>query len=702
MSSHERNVWLQDFLSSIQLSSFYELFVNKLQVTELDHFDYVNSSDLKRIGLSSAAILRLVDALKRYRIEFNLPQSYGSLYSYKRGKHNPFYRLIHPQRENSSVFYTEYEPTMVRSALSFPTSQKPGNEVPKSALLISSDDIIFHDSLGHGTFGVVRRADWKLPCGKWLPVAVKVFKNLPESRNGASNLETILREIQTMHSLDHPNLIRLYGLLLNPPMIVTEFAPLGSLLAHLRARSYNSTASLSHSTFFIDALWNMGIQLASGMAYLSSRNIIHRDLAARNVLLCRASEAEFPLVKIGDFGLARGVFTGTENKSPSDITTDIYKCTSSQPVPIAWSSLEALESGEFSQASDVWSWGVTLWEIWTGGAEPWPHLSTDQLLVKLKSGQRLTYPGSSCPKSMYQLMLACWDSKCDARPSFAYLVKRLKVSQPIAYCALHNLDEADRLGVESGDIVIVFDHNPKNFWWRGQNKRTGEVGSLPRRILDISQNNNHQPLSSNIDQHVPAPIDNYSDSNQPIYEDLQSTYYESLDILISLNEDVPSVSAREEVSDPNDERNILKFSKDFESTIGRQRHFHALNKPTLSSKSERAYEAPEMRSSFESQKRRMPRQPRSDNGGVGIPAPTPCTRSCIFEDLPTKNSRSDEESLIDFDTEIPSSTSNLFSHQNSNLRFSFFQPRFPTPTAPIYESCFLGSQSRATNHFPPL
>ncbi|KAA3682448.1 activated CDC42 kinase 1 [Paragonimus westermani] len=283
-----------------------------------------------------------------------------------------------------------------------------------------------------------------------IPVAVKLLR--PGSMAG-DHFMGFLDELRAMQCLSHPNLIRLHGVVLsNPIMMVTELAPLGSLLLHLRAQSLcaGSTStlrcksSLTSSTvpavptaLQADALWDMSVQIARGMAYLSARGLVHRDLAARNILLAAVRKDEFPQVKIGDFGLVRAVATAAStdaNKRAGDDNDElenkeavdaVYTGRIEQRIPFAWSAPECLRKRVFSQASDIWSWAVTCWEIWTNGAAPWPGQDARQLLSLLETGRRLAWPRSICPRRFYQIMLACWRAESHRRPTFAYLAKRL-------------------------------------------------------------------------------------------------------------------------------------------------------------------------------------------------------------------------------------------------------------------------------------
>ncbi|PNJ07575.1 TNK2 isoform 15, partial [Pongo abelii] len=211
-------------------------------------------------------------------------------------------------------------------------------------------------------------------------VAVKCLK--PDVLSQPEAMDDFIREVNAMHSLDHRNLIRLYGVVLTPPMkMVTELAPLGSLLDRLRKHQGH---------FLLGTLSRYAVQVAEGMGYLESKRFIHRDLAARNLLL-----ATRDLVKIGDFGLMRAL--------PQN--DDHYVMQEHRKVPFAWCAPESLKTRTFSHASDTWMFGVTLWEMFTYGQEPWIGLNGSQILHKIdKEGERLPRP-EDCPQDIYNVMV---------------------------------------------------------------------------------------------------------------------------------------------------------------------------------------------------------------------------------------------------------------------------------------------------------
>ncbi|XP_024136388.1 activated CDC42 kinase 1 [Oryzias melastigma] len=436
MQCEEGTEWLLELLTDVQLQQYFLRIRDELNVTRLSHFDYVKNEDLEKIGMGRPGQRRLWEAVKRRR----------ALY-----KRKSWMSKVFPVKRDS-----DSQQTFPAAAAS--SAGAAGSE-PGASLtcLIREPELQLFERLGDGTFGVVRRGEWTAPNGRVLSVAVKCLKTGVLDSDG---LDDFIREVNAMHSLNHQNLIRLYGIVLTQPMkMVTELAPLGSLLDRLRKRQGH---------ILILLLCNYAVQVACGMAYLEQRRFLHRDLAARNVLL-----SSNETVKIGDFGLMRAL--------PSH--TDHYIMEEGHKIPFPWCAPESLKSRSFSHASDTWMFGVTLWEMFSHGREPWLGLNGSQILHKVDvEAERLCKP-DDCPQDVYNVMLQCWSPTPEDRPTFIALRDFLLETMPTDMRALQDFEEEDKLQIKMNDVITIIEGRAEHYWWRGQNRRTLRIGQFPRQVV---------------------------------------------------------------------------------------------------------------------------------------------------------------------------------------------------------------------------
>ncbi|XP_060106753.1 tyrosine-protein kinase ABL1 [Heteronotia binoei] len=251
---------------------------------------------------------------------------------------------------------------------------------------IERTDITMKHKLGGGQYGEVYEGVWK----KYnLTVAVKTLKE------DTMEVEEFLKEAAVMKEIKHPNLVQLLGVCTREPpfYIITEFMTYGNLLDYLRDCNRQEVNAV--------VLLYMATQISSAMEYLEKKNFIHRDLAARNCLV-----GENHLVKVADFGLSR-LMTG-----------DTYTAHAGAKFPIKWTAPESLAYNKFSIKSDVWAFGVLLWEIATYGMSPYPGIDLSQVYELLEKDYRMERP-EGCPEKVYELMRACWQWSPSDRPSFA-------------------------------------------------------------------------------------------------------------------------------------------------------------------------------------------------------------------------------------------------------------------------------------------
>ncbi|XP_041098575.1 discoidin domain-containing receptor 2 isoform X2 [Polyodon spathula] len=288
----------------------------------------------------------------------------------------------------------------------------------------------FREKLGEGQFGEVHLCeaeglqeflvgDAPLPDPDGRPVLVAVKKLRADASKNARN--DFLKEIKIMSRLKHPNIVRLLGVCVcaDPLCMITEYMENGDLNQFLSQREKESTLTHANNipSVSLPNLLHMSAQISSGMCYLASLNFVHRDLATRNCLVDHQLT-----IKIADFGMSRNLYSG-----------DYYRIQGRAVLPIRWMAWESILLGKFTTASDVWAFGVTLWEIFTLCKEqPYSLLSDEQVIentgefFRNQGRQIFLSPPPLCPPALFELMLCCWSRDTKDRPSFERVHRHLQ------------------------------------------------------------------------------------------------------------------------------------------------------------------------------------------------------------------------------------------------------------------------------------
>ncbi|XP_033646097.1 tyrosine kinase receptor Cad96Ca-like [Asterias rubens] len=277
------------------------------------------------------------------------------------------------------------------------------------------ENIELLEVLGCGNFGQVYKAIAKdiLEVGITTPVAVKILK-----RSSVTDVEADFKKEITVHETltAHPNVVSMLGYCIetDPFYLILEFLPGGNLQDFLKKNKLSWKESIEDD---LDVepispfqLLTFASQIANGMDYLSCVGCIHRDLASRNILL-----TEELVCKLSDFGLARDVSA-----------TDQYEMTSMGLLPVRWLAMECLVDNTYTTMSDVWSFGVLLWEIVTLGAHPYRGMTTNDIIGSLVEGYRLPHP-AHCSRQVFSIMKECWKEVPRTRPTFISLKRTLDV-----------------------------------------------------------------------------------------------------------------------------------------------------------------------------------------------------------------------------------------------------------------------------------
>lgn len=336
------------------------------------------------VSLFSKAVNDKKGTVKHYHVHTNAE---NKLYLAENYRFDSIPKLIHYHQHNSAGMITR---------LRHPVSTK-ANKVPMSVALgsgvweLKREEIALLKELGSGQFGVVQLGKWK---GQY-DVAVKMIKE------GAMSEDEFFQEAQTMMKLSHPKLVKFYGVCSKkyPIYIVTEYITNGCLLSYLKSHGKGLETS---------QLLEMCYDVCEGMAFLESHQFIHRDLAARNCLV----DSDLS-VKVSDFGMTRYVLD------------DQYVSSVGTKFPVKWSAPEVFHYFKYSSKSDVWAFGILMWEVFSLGKQPYDLYDNSEVVVKVSQGHRLYRP-QLASDTIYQIMYSCWHELPEKRPTFQQLLSAIE------------------------------------------------------------------------------------------------------------------------------------------------------------------------------------------------------------------------------------------------------------------------------------
>nr|XP_025037297.1 tyrosine-protein kinase Mer isoform X1 [Pelodiscus sinensis] len=310
-------------------------------------------------------------------------------------------------------------------------------------IVIDRDSLALGKILGEGEFGSVMEGRLSLASDTVEKVAVKTMKLENFSQR---EIEEFLSEAACMKDFDHPNVIRLLGVCLElssrqipKPMVILPFMKYGDLHSFL----LHSRLETGPQQVPLQTLLKFMVDIALGMEYLSARHFLHRDLAARNCML-----RDDMTVCVADFGLSKKIYSG-----------DYYRQGRIAKMPVKWIAIESLADRVYTTKSDVWAFGITMWEIATRGMTPYPGVQNHEIYDYLLYGHRLKQP-EDCLDELYEIMFACWRADPHDRPAFPELRLRLEKlseslpsargSEDVIYINTSLPEESEALTEESG------------------------------------------------------------------------------------------------------------------------------------------------------------------------------------------------------------------------------------------------------------
>ncbi|CAF0966375.1 unnamed protein product [Rotaria sordida] len=373
------------------------------KVYSIGDLRYANESDLLSLGMSKPQFRKI----KRH-----IPSSYNTALNNNTMLTSTLGKLLVRKltlRSTSNLTRSTFELNsnydQQGSSITLLNQQTTMGKYQQQKNIISQQNIQLIEQIGEGEFGIVHKAFWRTKQNELLTVAVKRLHKLDQD----FGIDDILKEICALQDIEHTHIVQFFGIVIQTDgsfMLVTEYAHCRSLYECLLSNN-------GKCEYTIEILLEFLRQITTAMSYLEKKFLIHRDLASRNILVFSKT-----LVKLSDFGLSRLCCSETNYYKTS------WKDT--LRLPIAWMSPEAINFLRFTTASDVFSFGVCMWECFTYGQMPWQGMSSAEIVnaINAPNHQRLPRPLYATTE-LYQIMLHCWKFEPTERPTFSQLEKTL-------------------------------------------------------------------------------------------------------------------------------------------------------------------------------------------------------------------------------------------------------------------------------------